>query len=399
MHGVDNQHKSKWMFTEATYDDTQVPCVGKAQFNIQDYLTNEQKSQDILLYSSYITFALSEPGSGKFPYDHPYELILFSMPYYVTSHDNHSDYEFLCEYFDSVDPLVMNDHHFTANLSQHTIGLHERCYGEKADGNVSYNEVINYHSGKSSIKGTFPSSSVYTPVVQIKENNGGGSSYNPPPTIGLDHWGKRLITNGLVLNGQPFDVEKFKTHMPMQYTEVGKLNNLEMKIYEDRGLYNIEMVQLGVGVKEIGTPLSQAQAIFEIDVASFHNNLNNPEMKEFRLVDPYGLIDDDVEIIFDLVPCSDSGPECLYVSIQWKYLKSPDYPVLMTNVFDRQRSSNTDYFNDGFQVIDPNKETADPNMETVQEEYQYVCNDPPLSEVMVPTRANCHFRELVAIWN
>ena len=27
------------------------------------------------------------------------------------------------------------------------------------------------------------------------------------------------------------------------------------------------------------------------------------------------------------------------------------------------------------------------------------CNDPPLSEINVPTRANCNFRALVSFWN
>jgi len=29
----------------------------------------------------------------------------------------------------------------------------------------------------------------------------------------------------------------------------------------------------------------------------------------------------------------------------------------------------------------------------------YQCTDPPLDEVMVPTRNNCHFRALTTLWD
>ena len=40
------------------------------------------------------------------------------------------------------------------------------------------------------------------------------------------------------------------------------------------------------------------------------------------------------------------------------------------------------------------------SMKRITPHPDYVCSDPPLDTVNVPTRANCHFREqLVSMWN
>lgn len=208
-----------------------------------------------------------------------------------------------------------------------------------------------------------------------------------PPTIGKDSQGKRFVDYGLVLNGVAFQAENFKTHMNMQYTEVGKENHLEVKVYENGGPFNLDFLQFGI-VKEIGSAINIFEPRFEIDISNFSNDIENPSMDGVELIDKKGIISE-YRVDTSLVECMEgSDYECLKLDIYWIFEKVPEFQVLVLNGWDDDNNSFTHYFNDGLTTIDSNYVEPIP-----EEPYKYICNDKPLDEIMNGgDRNNCHWR-------
>lgn len=234
---------------------------------------------------------------------------------------------------------------------------------------------------------------IYIPVEAVVKKSGGGCSDCTPPTIGLDSKGERFVSAGLILNGQIYNVDYFKTHMPMQSTVIYHTNNATFKIYENSGIYNIMNFQLGLGIKEIGTPLSEAQALIEIHPIQTTYDIDNPVIDEIVITDKDNILHK-VEVTLSVADCGSINSDCLGVEILWSYAKAPEFDVLMTNIYDFKRNSQTDYFNDGLHVHRPLL------IEDIPEPYKYECKDTPLDQINGPvTRNNCHFRALTAIWD
>jgi len=231
-------------------------------------------------------------------------------------------------------------------------------------------------------------------TIDEKKNGSGGCSGDcTAPTMGVDKNGVRFVDDGLKLNGVSFDSNYFKNHMPMQYTEIGKINHLSLKVYENSGIYNIKKIQFGI-VKEIGSPINLAEPRIEIDVSNFANDIENASLEGFTLMDKEEIIDyHDVSV--SIVPCMDqSTQECLKLDIYWSFVKVPEFNVLLINGWDNNKNSFNNYFNDGLTTIDPNYVEPIP-----EEPYKYVCNDKPLHEIMNGgDRNNCHWRALQMEW-
>lgn len=225
-----------------------------------------------------------------------------------------------------------------------------------------------------------------------KKNSGGGGNCSgdcTSPTIGLDKNGVRFVDNGLKLNGVSFDGDYFKTHMPMQYTEIGKINHLSLKVYENSGIYNIDMIQFGI-VKEIGSPINLAEPRIEIDVSNFANDVENASLDNITLIDKEGIISHH-DVSVSIVSCMDqSSQECLQLDIYWTFAKIPEFNVLVINGWDNNKNSFNNYFNDGLTTIDPNY--VEP--ETIQP-YRYECKDPKLEDIQVWTMFNCNFNSKI----
>jgi len=231
---------------------------------------------------------------------------------------------------------------------------------------------------------------------EVETKKTGNSSCNDctPPTIGKDAQGKRFVDYGLTLNEVAFQSENFKTHMNMQYTEVGKENHLEVKVYDNGGAYNIDFLEFGI-VKEIGSPINIFEPRFEIDISNFSNDMYNPSMEGVELIDKKGIVGD-YKVDVSLVKCMDGFDyECLKLDIYWTFSKVPEFQVLAFSGWDNDRNSFINYFNDGLSTIDPNYVEPIP-----EEPYKYVCNDPPLDQIMNGgDRNNCHFRAQLSMWN
>jgi len=204
--------------------------------------------------------------------------------------------------------------------------------------------------------GAAPTNSTVDNSVQDTKKKGGGSTINAPPTIGLDDKGKRKVWDGLTINGFTSNADYYNTHYPMQNTTIGIKNNVTAIFYENSGPYHIEAIQFAL-VKEVGTPLSEAELLIEIWMDYFRNDVENPKIKEIKIFDKNNLLSN-----FDATPgLADCNPTdninataCLSLDISWVFEKSPNDKVILLNGFDYKKATFNYYFNDGWMVIDDN---------------------------------------------
>lgn len=208
-----------------------------------------------------------------------------------------------------------------------------------------------------------------------------------PPTIGLDTHGKRFVDYGVVLNGEKFQMNNYKTHIPMMYAEIGVENHLSIKVYENKGAYNIDFIQFGM-VKEIGSSMNVFEPRLHIDVKNTANDIYNPALESIELIDKKGIISN-YTVKESLVDCMDGYTNtCLQLDIYWSFEQVPENKVLAIGGWDNENNSFTHYLNDGMTVTDSNY--VEP---ITKEPYQYECKDPPLDTIQVWTRLNCNFAE------
>lgn len=178
------------------------------------------------------------------------------------------------------------------------------------------------------------------------------------PTLGTDIHGERFVDYGVTLNGEKFQMGNYKTHIPMMFTEIGQENHLELKIYENYGAYNIDMVQFAL-VKEIGSSID-FEPRFQIDVKNTANDIHNPALEGIELLDKEGIIDN-YSIEPSLVDCMEGYTHtCLKLDIYWTFAKLPENKVIMINGWDNGKSSFSHFLNDGLTVIDPNPIIPEP---------------------------------------
>ncbi len=226
-------------------------------------------------------------------------------------------------------------------------------------------------------------------IIEEEKPNGGGCTDCTPPTLGVNKDGKRMVDDGIKINGETIKVDYFYTEMPMQYTEIGQNNTISFKVYENNGPHNIKYFQFGLGVKEVGSSINESQALIGVELGYFKDDIYNPIIENIHITDKDGIIGfHDVNL--DLTSCIDMIDDCLLVEITYNYSKVPISPVLGVNSWDYDRNVVDHFFNDGITVIDPNNTIE----EIIKEEY--TCKD-PIQQVM--TRNNCNFRAQTVLWD
>lgn len=292
---------------------------------------------------------------------------------------------------------------------------------------------------------TKPPVSTNSNSEEKKKKNGGGCSDCTPPTLGLNKDFKRIVDNGFSYNDNTVQVEKWHTPFPLINATVGEMNQVEILVYENNGVQNMKMVQFGLGAEYISQPLHELEVLIEVPLFYNHND-STINVDELTIRDKNNLIDHDtVSASAKVTQCTDDAitENCTKVTLQYSYREATINHVMVVDVTDKKRNNQAFYFNDGVQVLGESMNPAPivviPNKQTSQQtenltltltrtdkinhiwidengiEYlkvsenrfdritpaePYKCVDPPLNEVNVPTRQNCHFRELLDnMWN
>ena len=106
-----------------------------------------------------------------------------------------------------------------------------------------------------------------------------------PPTMGLANSGTRIVEDGFEYNGITVNVDRYYTEFPQISTNVGELNSLKMKFYDDAGPEGIKRVEVALGVPDIGL-YHDAESLIEIWM-----DRSNLTVKEIIIVDDLNLLD------------------------------------------------------------------------------------------------------------
>ncbi len=172
---------------------------------------------------------------------------------------------------------------------------------------------------------------------------GGGDGDSTPPTIGLDKNQKRIVDKGFSFNGNSVDVEQFYTPYPLITTEVGKLNIIKLKIYENSDLDNIAHVGVSYGLGK-GEHFNEGRATIEYD-RTFDG------IESVTLFDPKHVLGS-VNVTTATTNCSVlSNDMCLEVTFDHIFRESLDYNMVATNIWDFKRNGWQNYFNHGIEIV------------------------------------------------
>ncbi len=178
---------------------------------------------------------------------------------------------------------------------------------------------------------------------------GGGCSGDCiPPTLGRDDYGQVFVTNGLEINGNPFDVSYFQQDMSPQILKTGESATISLKIFENTGPSYLTHVFLMLGMEEktisgVKVPSYPVQIVWE-------RPLN--EKPSVTVDDPNDLVS---HVSVDSNLGSDAfGNEDVLTEIVFKFTPTQkfDTDVVLVEMWDFENNSWTNYFYNSIIVDD-----------------------------------------------
>jgi len=176
------------------------------------------------------------------------------------------------------------------------------------------------------------------------------------PTIGLDKYGIRSVDGGFSYNSNTVDVIAHHTPFPLISAQIGKTNTVVVKVYDEYGTQGLRLVQFGLGLPEIGSPLGNAEAIIAIWYEYGGNNID-----KVTITDKHNLIENSsVTTQTKIVDCREgSADQCTQLTMKYMYREASIYNVMRVNVMDSNRNLQTSTFNDGVEVLGESMNPAD----------------------------------------
>ena len=177
---------------------------------------------------------------------------------------------------------------------------------------------------------------------ETKQGGGGCSGDCTKPTFGKDKDGRQIVQEGFSFNGNATDVTTYWTPYHMITAQTNTTHNFTLKAYENFGVNNIKWFQFGV-VPEVGVPLNDAEILTTIYIQS-------SEIDE--------IVDSDSNNLFDIVNatsyvenCGYVDTDCLEISLDVMFRDDLKNKVIVIQVMDTSRNTETKYLNDGIDVF------------------------------------------------
>lgn len=166
-----------------------------------------------------------------------------------------------------------------------------------------------------------------------------------PPTLGVDPKGYRIVENGFSVNNNPVNVESYYTHYPLVSAEVGERIKTVLKIYENSGTDSLRHVEIVFGLGDRNYISDKIASI--IWERNFHGEVS------VTTTDPENKLAN-IQTKYEIVPCKVSGiDECSSIT----FINSFNEPIhdenfkVGTYVWDSNRNSNTNFFNEGIKIV------------------------------------------------
>lgn len=197
-----------------------------------------------------------------------------------------------------------------------------------------------------------------------------------PPTLGVSQVTyQRLVSNGFCYNGQCVDAESYYTPFPLIITTVDKENTAVVRIYDNEGVKNIRHVSFGFGIQE-GTFFGSGHTFLNFDVD--HNGIQT-----ISKTDPNNAIKSFSISTRETTDIVRTGINVLEVTFKHTFAKELPFNIVSVYSWDSYRNGWQTYFNDGVQVIDPNKPI--PIVISDDEKYQMAVKD-NLAKTTIPEK-------------
>jgi len=178
---------------------------------------------------------------------------------------------------------------------------------------------------------------------------GGGCSGDcTPPSMGIDERDRQVITDGFSIDDQSFDVSQFSQSIPTQIYPVGKPIDVSVLIYENSGAFYLTYVQLMLGEKDV---LIEGQLIPEHNVQIIWEKTLDGE-ESFSVIDKNNFVTNvDVHSFVDGDPVSE---KITRLTFTFTPTKTFDTNPVIVNMWDYNRNSWSNYFNNALEISDKN---------------------------------------------
>ena len=187
-----------------------------------------------------------------------------------------------------------------------------------------------------------PGSSIDRTVI-VKNNPSSSSSSSP--TIGKTSSGSRIVTNGFEYNGLTVNVDRYHTEFPLIGTNVGDINTIKMKIHDSAGPTGIKRVEFALGVPDVGL-YHEAETFVEVWMQR-----DNITVQEIIIIDDQNLLENShVSATVSQIACSEDGPQCMLVELQYSYREPPTHNTISIKPVNWDNNAHQFYFNDGIHV-------------------------------------------------
>jgi hypothetical protein len=176
--------------------------------------------------------------------------------------------------------------------------------------------------------------------------SGGCSGDCAPPTLGEDNSGQTFVEKGFAINSKSFDVASFKQDISNQIVKTEEPIEVTLKIYENSGTQYLSHVGLLMGLEEkmvsgVKVHSHEVQIIWK---QSLDGNTS------IELIDPNKLITDvsvDNQLVRDAFGNKEGLNQLTFMFIPTKPF---DTDVILVEMWDYERNSWTNYFNNGLTI-------------------------------------------------
>jgi len=128
-----------------------------------------------------------------------------------------------------------------------------------------------------------------------------------------------------------------------QNTEINKPNTISFSSWEDKGPYYIQLVEIGLGVKDVESSIEDSQARIQVWMGYWLYQ-DIPNVKEIKVTDPDGIFATaDVTITLD-EECAKPIFSCLNTEFNYTYAKEPNYDGMIISTSDFYKNTVTNYY-------------------------------------------------------
>ena len=183
--------------------------------------------------------------------------------------------------------------------------------------------------------------------------NGSGCSSCTPPTLGVDANGKKIVSGGITIVDQTYDVDMFKQDLNPEILKVGEPAEITLKIYEDAGYDALKHVELSLGYEErflsgVLVPYNPVTIEWE---KTFDGMTTVTEFNKHSLVK-----DISVSVV-------DNSP---IIGIKFTFTPTQEFDAntIVVKMWDQKRNASMNYFHNALNIISDNPSVLLANSET-----------------------------------